>query len=93
VQPAQFLADAAPEPGDQDLATIGCRRPVFEAKLRRAVQAEPAIDVRAGCRVASLTLSCDHPRHVEGVVMASGKPWPPTWSWTPPAEPAAPRPG
>jgi len=47
----RFLAGAVPEPGDDDLATIGCRRPVFEAILRRAVKAEPTVDVRAGCRV------------------------------------------
>jgi 2-polyprenyl-6-methoxyphenol hydroxylase-like FAD-dependent oxidoreductase len=51
VEQFRFLAGAAPEPGDEDLATIGCRRPVFEAALRRAVQAEAAIDLRPGCRV------------------------------------------
>jgi 2-polyprenyl-6-methoxyphenol hydroxylase-like FAD-dependent oxidoreductase len=73
VEQFRFLAGAAPEPGDEDLAVIGCRRPVFEAALRRAVQAESAIDVRAGCRVAGLVLSCGHPRHVEGAVLASGE--------------------
>jgi 2-polyprenyl-6-methoxyphenol hydroxylase-like FAD-dependent oxidoreductase len=46
IEQHRFLAGAAPEPGDEDLATIGCRRPVFEAALRRAVQAEPTIDLR-----------------------------------------------
>ena len=73
VEQFRFLAGAAPEPGDEDLATIGCRRPIFEAALRRAVQAEPAIQLRAGCRVTGLMLSCGHPRHVEGVVLASGE--------------------
>jgi LysM domain len=59
----RFLAGAAPEPGDEDLATIGCWRPVFEAALRRAVQAEPAIEVRAGCRVTGLVLSGGRPSH------------------------------
>jgi 2-polyprenyl-6-methoxyphenol hydroxylase-like FAD-dependent oxidoreductase len=57
VEQFRFLGDAAPEAGDEDLATIGCRRPVFEAALRRAVQAEPAIEVRSGCRVSGLALS------------------------------------
>ena len=73
VEQSRFLAGAAPEPGDEDLATIGCRRPVFEAALRRAVQAEPAIIVRAGCRVTGLALSGGHPAHVEGAVLASGE--------------------
>jgi 2-polyprenyl-6-methoxyphenol hydroxylase-like FAD-dependent oxidoreductase len=37
-----FLGDAAPEPGDADLTTIACRRPVFDAVLRRAVEVRPA---------------------------------------------------
>ncbi|HEY2958531.1 MAG TPA: FAD-dependent oxidoreductase [Actinomycetota bacterium] len=73
VEQFRFLAGAAPQPGDQDLATIGCRRPVFEAALRRAVQAEPAVDLRAGCRVTGLALSGGHPAHVEGAILADGE--------------------
>jgi 2-polyprenyl-6-methoxyphenol hydroxylase-like FAD-dependent oxidoreductase len=73
VEQFRFLAGAAPEPGDEDLATIGCRRPVFEAALRRAVQAEPTIDLRPGCRVTGLALAGDRPAHVEGVVLAGGE--------------------
>jgi 2-polyprenyl-6-methoxyphenol hydroxylase-like FAD-dependent oxidoreductase len=73
IEQFRFLADTSPEPGDEDLATLGCRRPVFEAALRRAVQAEPAIDVRAGCRVTGLALSGGHPAHVQGAVLATGK--------------------
>jgi 2-polyprenyl-6-methoxyphenol hydroxylase-like FAD-dependent oxidoreductase len=73
VEQFRFLGGAAPEPGDHDLATIGCRRPVFEAALRRAVQAEPTIDLRAGCRVSGLALSGGRPAHVEGAVLASGE--------------------
>jgi 2-polyprenyl-6-methoxyphenol hydroxylase-like FAD-dependent oxidoreductase len=73
VEQFRFLAGAAPEPGDQDLATIGCRRPVFEAALRRAVEAEPAIELRAGCRVTGLVLSGGRPTHVEGAVLAGGE--------------------
>jgi hypothetical protein len=50
VEQFRFLASATPESGDEDLATIGRRRPVFEAALRRAVQAEPGVDLRPGCR-------------------------------------------
>jgi 2-polyprenyl-6-methoxyphenol hydroxylase-like FAD-dependent oxidoreductase len=73
VEQFRFLADAAPEPGDEDLATIGCRRPVFEAVLRRAVQAEPAIDLRPACRVTALVLSRGRPAHVAGAVLAGGE--------------------
>jgi 2-polyprenyl-6-methoxyphenol hydroxylase-like FAD-dependent oxidoreductase len=73
VEQFRFLAGAAPEPGDEDLATIGCRRPVFEAALRRAVQAEPTIELRPGCRVTGLALSGRHPAHVEGALLASGE--------------------
>jgi 2-polyprenyl-6-methoxyphenol hydroxylase-like FAD-dependent oxidoreductase len=73
VEQFRFLAGAASEPGDEDLVTIGCRRPVFEAALRRAVQAEPAIDLRPGCRVTGLALSAGRPAHVEGAVLAGGE--------------------
>jgi 2-polyprenyl-6-methoxyphenol hydroxylase-like FAD-dependent oxidoreductase len=72
VEQFRFLAGAAPEPGDEDLATIGCRRPVFEAALRRAVEAEPAIEVRVGCRATGLAL-CGGPPRVAGLVLASGE--------------------
>ncbi len=73
IEQFRFLAGAMPEPGDDDLATIGCRRPVFEAILRRAVEAEPTVDVRAGCRVTGLALSGGRPPHVAGAVLASGE--------------------
>jgi 2-polyprenyl-6-methoxyphenol hydroxylase-like FAD-dependent oxidoreductase len=73
IEQFRFLAGAAPDPGDEDLATIGCRRPVFEAALRRAVQAEPTIDLRPGCRVTGLVQSGGHPAHVEGAVLAGGE--------------------
>jgi 2-polyprenyl-6-methoxyphenol hydroxylase-like FAD-dependent oxidoreductase len=73
VEQFRFLRDAAPEAGDEDLATLGCRRPVFEAALRRAVEGEPAIEVRSGCRVTGLALSGGHPAHVEAAVLAGGE--------------------
>jgi 2-polyprenyl-6-methoxyphenol hydroxylase-like FAD-dependent oxidoreductase len=73
VEQFRFLAGATPQPGDQDLATIGCRRPVFEAALRRTVEAEPKVDLRAGCRVTGLVLSAGRPAHVEGAVLGGGE--------------------
>jgi 2-polyprenyl-6-methoxyphenol hydroxylase-like FAD-dependent oxidoreductase len=37
IDQAAFLGDAPPEPDDVDLATLACRRPVFDAVLRRAL--------------------------------------------------------
>jgi hypothetical protein len=39
-----------PEPGDDELAYVGVRRPLIEWALRRAVAAEPWITVTAGAR-------------------------------------------
>ena len=52
-----FAADVpggAARPGDGELAGIMCRRPVLEGILRQAVEAEPTVDVRAGCDVTGL---------------------------------------
>jgi 2-polyprenyl-6-methoxyphenol hydroxylase-like FAD-dependent oxidoreductase len=52
------LAARAPggpgQPGDQDLVSLRSRRPVFEGVLRRAVEAEPNVDLRATSGVAGL---------------------------------------
>jgi len=44
--------DSMPEDGE--LEGLYCRRPIMEGVLRRAVEAEPGIKVRAGCTVAGL---------------------------------------
>jgi 2-polyprenyl-6-methoxyphenol hydroxylase-like FAD-dependent oxidoreductase len=64
VDQATFLGDAPRVAGDDDLATVACRRPVFDAVLRRAAlevadvrQAEvTGLDVRSG-HVTGLTVS------------------------------------
>lgn len=45
-----FLGDAPREPGDADLATIACRRPVFDAVLRRFVPEVRQVEV-TGLRI------------------------------------------
>jgi 2-polyprenyl-6-methoxyphenol hydroxylase-like FAD-dependent oxidoreductase len=51
-----FLGDATREPGDDDLATIACRRPVVDAVLRSAVADQPGVEFHAsvvrGLRIA-----------------------------------------
>jgi 2-polyprenyl-6-methoxyphenol hydroxylase-like FAD-dependent oxidoreductase len=43
-----------PLPEDRELDALYCRRPIMEGLLRQAVEAEPGIEVRAGCSVAGL---------------------------------------
>ncbi|HVF74212.1 MAG TPA: NAD(P)-binding protein [Acidimicrobiales bacterium] len=49
-------APGGPRPGDDDLRYLAVRRPVIEWALRRAVDAEPRIDVRATTEVTGLVL-------------------------------------
>jgi flavin-dependent dehydrogenase len=42
-----FLGDAVREPGDEELATIACRRPLIDAALRSAVGAQAALTFHA----------------------------------------------
>jgi 2-polyprenyl-6-methoxyphenol hydroxylase-like FAD-dependent oxidoreductase len=71
-----WMADAVErEPQDAELFIVRARRPVVEAVLRRAAQAEPTVQVRAGCRVQGLL--ADPPRRrevprVTGVATSSG---------------------
>jgi 2-polyprenyl-6-methoxyphenol hydroxylase-like FAD-dependent oxidoreductase len=41
-------------PEDAELTGLMCRRPVVEGILRQAVEAEPTVELRAGCPVAGL---------------------------------------
>lgn len=63
-----FLGDAAREPGDADLATIACRRPIIDATLRTAVGGQPGVSFHAGS-VSGVTM---RPPHVTGVRLTSG---------------------
>jgi 2-polyprenyl-6-methoxyphenol hydroxylase-like FAD-dependent oxidoreductase len=56
-------------PGDEELTGIMCRRAVLEGVLRRAVEAEPTVQVRAGCDVVGL-LAASSP--LEGVPRVGG---------------------
>lgn len=55
---ARLLRDAV-APGDEDLVAIHCRRPFFEALLRRAAQDEPLVSIVSGAKVEGLTLQPD----------------------------------
>ncbi|MEU5638013.1 FAD-dependent oxidoreductase [Streptomyces milbemycinicus] len=53
--------------GDEDLVTVRTRRIVLEAALSAAVQREPTVEVRRGCRVSALTIRDGRPPRVTGV--------------------------
>ncbi|MGI6872370.1 FAD-dependent oxidoreductase [Amycolatopsis sp. 3B14] len=56
------------EPGDEALVYLWARRPLIEWALRRAVAAEPAVDLRGGVHVDGLS--------EDGSVVADGQPVP-----------------
>jgi len=63
-----------PQPGDEDLSILIVRRTTFEWTLRRAVDAEPGIEVRSGAGIAGL-LAADGSGGlpaVAGVVLEDG---------------------
>jgi 2-polyprenyl-6-methoxyphenol hydroxylase-like FAD-dependent oxidoreductase len=68
-----FLGDVPPQVGDEELATITCRRPVFDAVLRAGVHAEAAVELRPG-RAVGLELRGGQGGvpHVSGLRLDSG---------------------
>lgn len=60
-----------PRTGDEDLAVLIVRRTTFEWVLRRAVLAEPAVEVRTGTTVQGLVAGADG-RTVTGVELDDG---------------------
>jgi 2-polyprenyl-6-methoxyphenol hydroxylase-like FAD-dependent oxidoreductase len=60
------------EPGDDDLVYLWVRRPVIEWALRRAVAAEPAIELRAGATVTALLTSQNGAARAGGVALDDG---------------------
>ena len=61
------LTDRSPRPGDDDLVALACRRTTFEWVLRRAVLAQPGVDLRDGHAVAALDAAPGAPPRVVGV--------------------------
>jgi 2-polyprenyl-6-methoxyphenol hydroxylase-like FAD-dependent oxidoreductase len=62
------------QPGDEHLVYLWVRRPIIEWALRRAVAAEPAIELRAGSRVTGLLTRRDRPPRAAGVTLDDGDP-------------------
>jgi 2-polyprenyl-6-methoxyphenol hydroxylase-like FAD-dependent oxidoreductase len=94
VEQFRFITDGSHEPDHEELVTLACRRPVFEAVLRRAVAEEDnQVDMRIGCRVGGLAVDRSKPPTWKGWYWrTSSFWWPISWSM-PPAGQAAPQPG
>ncbi len=66
------IEDRSPRPGDEDLIVLGSRRSTLDWVLRRAVVAEPRIDLRTGVVVTGLLASSrTEPPRVRGVRLGS----------------------
>jgi hypothetical protein len=64
------------QPDDRALVSICARRPVFESALRRAVEAEPGVQIRANTRVVGLVAAHASPNgsvHVVGARTDDGR--------------------
>jgi 2-polyprenyl-6-methoxyphenol hydroxylase-like FAD-dependent oxidoreductase len=65
--------DFTPEPGDEDLVMIACRRTTFEWVLRRAALAEGGVTFRTGTAVSGLLADTSAaPARVTGVRLDDG---------------------
>lgn len=69
------IDDPSPQPGDEDLVALACRRTTFEWVLRRQVLAEPGVRLLDGVAVESLVAepAPDGRPHVRGVHLADGR--------------------
>jgi 2-polyprenyl-6-methoxyphenol hydroxylase-like FAD-dependent oxidoreductase len=63
-----------PRPGDEDLKVIIVRRTTFEWVLRKAVVAQPGVEVRTGVAVTGLTATSLHPGDRDGDAAEQGRP-------------------
>ena len=69
------MVDFVPEPGDDDLSMLACRRTTFEWVLRRAALAEGRVEFRTGVAVNGLVAEpaeANDTPHVTGVRLADG---------------------
>ena len=60
------------QPGDEDLVYLWVRRPVIEWALRRAADAEPAVEIRGGVTVGGLLTRGDGATRAAGVAIEGG---------------------
>jgi 2-polyprenyl-6-methoxyphenol hydroxylase-like FAD-dependent oxidoreductase len=63
---------ASRQSGDEELVYLWVRRPIVEWALRRAVAAEPAVEIRSGVHVTGLLLADHGPPRAAGVAVDDG---------------------
>lgn len=71
--PPPSLVGFAPEPGDEQLRMLTCRRPVFEWVLRERSLSRPGVTSRTGVTVTGLVRSVTDPARICGVRLAGGE--------------------
>jgi flavin-dependent dehydrogenase len=71
--PPPSLGPVAPEPGDEQLVTIGCRRTTFEWVLRRYVTARPGVTLIRGATADRLLAHSGRPPRVWGARVENGR--------------------
>ena len=67
------LSDRSPQPGDEELLMLGCRRTTFETVLRREVVRRPRVRVELDSTVRALELSRNGTSRVAGVRTDDGR--------------------
>ncbi len=66
------ITNFEPQPGDDELVMLACRRTTFEWLLRRTALAEGRVTFCTGVGVDGLLAAPGNPPHVHGVVLADG---------------------
>lgn len=69
------LTDRTPEPGDEELRMLGCRRSTFELILRQQVLARPGVRLHQGVTIRGLEMAAGGQPRVTGVRTAKGNVW------------------
>lgn len=69
--PPPALRPLAAEPGDEELAALGCRRTTFEWVLRRHVERQPWARFESEGTVVGLRRAAGDPPRIDGVVIES----------------------
>src|SRR3954463_6230755 len=71
------MTDFEPEPGDDAMVMLACRRTTFEWVLRRAALAEGRVEFRTGVAVTGLLAdqTADEVPNITGVRLADGSEW------------------
>ena len=80
------MTNYEPEPADDELAMLACRRTTFEWVVRRAAVAEGRVEFRTGVAVKAVIADAgSSTARVTGVVSATAPNWPAISSSSPPA--------